>query len=771
MAGNGDPPPGHPDWGVVVHSIANPRESNLTVDHGQCQVPGLSTFGHDDIDRIRRTVGHARWLGVVIAEASKALSSTNAIKSNLQAAQKDARLLLVNEELSEENEPFQMLTPRSSSRTIGSALSVDTAHTCGSTWGPNPGITRDLLSPSIMTVLCWLGPKYAAPLLDFIYAFASDIRSFKMTWLSCPAQSDKLDLTAVDKRAKTLRASPAINSPGAALVHLAKSADDLLHDIIYSVYHAFESRSFCFESIKLAEPIVHVADLIKSEAIQFRDCAASAVVQVQSIIPDLSSLPDIEPNFYDDRSSSWHKNADYAFKKISFPSFSGNRGDQLSELRWHKYQSDILHARTRCSQLSENQVVQHLMTSFDRTEQHFTIAQQAALRPDCTVRQWLETIRDFYFTSGQFRHNIERAWQSYNPEESADFNELMHHIKEYYRLIFLDYPHMPGKQSRLDFACILFTKLQKLMQQSSMSPLSSTLNMFMPLSQLLTKFNDELRPAMNENTERADVTATAFIEWTVTQLLQVRESANTVRRYNLDSTENRFDYARLRNKRKPTGPPPPPPPPNAKLQAAAASLHTPNNSGHSVQPTQPPPRARVGHIPDLKEMCHTTDEQALRTWVKGLRTLPNVTIDPDFLLALDREFEGNSSSLHVMLAHATDRLPPKVTATAMGCVQTMLRVYFLYAHKQCAICPPCQRSPHKGTHKLCECPTIQRIIPDRPRATFFMDAFNQTRQFTPLPVGYTSKHDKGKRDRYDPTRKDNGNQSKRARNETPHHIR
>ena len=759
------------DWDVVHQSIVDPSDANLSVDHQMSQIPGISSFSREDIDYVRRTTGQMRWLGTVVAEASKSVSSSSS-RSTLLAMQKDARMLLVNEELSEELWPFKTLEPRSSARTIGATLSLGGSDTCMVAWGPGPGPTRNLLSPQGMSLMCWLGTKYAQPLLDFVYAFAKDDRAFKMSFLSCPAQNDMLDMIGVSKRAATLRASPAVNSPGAAIVHLAKIADTHLQEIVYAVFHACESRSFCLDSIKLKIPSVNVSEMVKSEAIQFRDCSSSVVTQVQSTLPDLSSLPDVEPNFIDDRSASWFRSAEYTFKSVKFPAFSGLRSDQLSELRWHKYQSDALHARKHCTHLSERQVIQHLMSSFDRTEQHFTVAQHAAMRPHCTVRQWLETIRDFYFTNGQFRHNIEQAWQSYNVDESADFNELIHHVTEYYRLIFIDYPHMPGRQSRIDFACILFTKLQQLMQPQSTSAVSSTLTMFLPLSQLLVKFNDELKPAMNESTEKADTVATAFIEWSVSQLLQVRESANTVKRFNCVASENRFDYARLKSNRRHT------PPAGKRLQAAAAALQPPDRNS-SVQPPRQPkgPSAssdKPGHIPFLKEMCHTDSLDKFKTRFNEYRQLPGIRRSPDLITAIEKELAGGSTAVHVALSRATRPLPPSVKATPLSVCQAMMRMTHLHPKKQCPLCPNGKGlNQTHPMHPISECPTFNELVPTANREAFFQDAFNQTRQMVPLALPSSSgtrQQDNVKRDRYDPNRK-GSDKSKRPRHDTQQHIR
>lgn len=759
-----------PPWDVIRTSIVERGGSNLSVDHPQCMVPGLSSCPREDIDAIRSATGQIQWLGQVVTEASKAFTGNAAARNSLIAAQGDARLVLVNDVLPDADQPFRLLESRTAARSIGTALSDPTSATCSVAWGPGPGLARDLLSPAAMVVMCWLGPKYSQPLLDFAFAFASSAKQFKMTFLSCPAQSDMLDLISVTKRAATLRSSPAVANPGAALVSLAKVAAAHLEDIVHAVYHSFTSKAICLTPVSHLIPPVNVSELVKSEAVQYRDCTSSAVAQVQSHLPTKSSLPDVEPNFEDDRSVSWFRNAEYTFKSISFPSFHGLRGDQLSELRWHKYQSDVLHARQNCSHLSERQIIQHLMSTSERSEQHFTVAQHAALKPHCTVRQWLETIRDFYFTNGQFRYNIERAWQSYNVDECTDFNDLMHHITEYYRLIFIDYPHMPGKQSQLDFACILFSKLQHLMLSTNASSISGTLVMFMPLSTLLAKFNDDLKPALHECKDKADSVASAFIEWAVGQLLQVRESANTIKRFHVDGSENRFDYARLKTPRKSSAPP------AARKLVAAASVQPAPYNGYRVQHPRPsgpsPPSARPGHIPDLKEMCHTTSLPRFQAWIQEIKQDPRISIMPDFATALDKELAGGDTSLHFVLSHATDPLPTNVAATKLGCCQLLFKVHYLYQHKQCALCPQ-NKGPNKfeGLHKLTDCPVFNRI-PAEPRERFLADVFNRNRQLVPIAPAHSQsgRPDKHKRERYDSARK-GPDTPKRSRAEAPKHVR
>ena len=237
-------------------------------------------------------------------------------------------------------------------------------------------------------------------------------------------------------------------------------------------------------------------------------------------------------------------------------------------------------------------------------------------------------------------------------------------------------------------------------------------------------------------------------------------------------SENTFDYAMMHAKRKPQ--PPQQEKPKLQLQAAAAAIQQAANRGQYVQRQGQSSNNRQGHVPFLRDLTTTTCEASLRRWIAELCELPNITLAPDFVTALQTELAGGDSSLHVSLSHATGPLPPTVTATVVGTTQILVRVYFLFKQKQCGFCPPNRHNPQAATHKLCDCPTFNSLVPPEVRARFFADPFNSQRYLTPLPPTYSHSapaappKDKNKRDRYDPNRKGN-NRPKRARNDN--HIR
>ena len=348
------------------------------------------------------------------------------------------------------------------------------------------------------------------------------------------------------------------------------------------------------------------------------------------------------------------------FDTIRMPAAAALRGDPLAELIWHRYVADIFHARTKCMNLSENQVIQHLSQKIHREHQHFVCAQEAAANQLCTVRQWLDRIRDSYFTSGAFRHKLEHAWTQYQSTNATDFNDLIHHIKTYYQMIFLDFAHLAGKSQLLDFAWIFFSKIQYLMQPGCTTTVANTLRMFLPLSNLVNKMQTVPTPAQNLRRFEVDASAKEFISWIIQQLQQVRESANTAQRYTNLAKEVSIDFARL-GKPKPhfhNGAPP--------LQAAAAvaSIRSSNytnksctascgwnvrcvgvrgdawsvmlspcntNKRNDMQHT-PPNRVRSSNPPRptmvlrLKDYVNTASDADLIMWPHTLLDLPEETI-------------------------------------------------------------------------------------------------------------------------------------------------
>ena len=463
------------------------------------------------------------------------------------------------------------------------------------------------------------------------------------------------------------------------------------------------------------------------------------------------------------------------------PTSSALRRDSLSELQWHTYVSQVLHARSQCMHLSEKQVIQHLTSASQQAAPHIAAAQECASNPYCTVRTWLDCIRDFYFTNGQFRHNIEVGWREYDATTASDFNDIIHHIRTYYRLIFLDYAHMQGELTRLHFAWILFSKMQELMNPTCTSNLSSILRSFFPLSDLLSKMSGQLKPARQQCMESANKIATEFISWSIQQLQEVKENANTARIYTPAVSSRQIDYALLHKSKFRTHdhqqrqdrdkkqrldlkaaaaalPPPPSSNKHQRLQSGQKRTHNQSRGGATKEST-----VTRYHVPELKEHLNCDDPVVFIKWIHQITKDPQ--FDPKLKTRLLKECAGDDSSLHVNLASAPNQLPAHVDPTAMGICKAQLRHYFLFQHKQCLICPVDKSNPAAVNHTAGECGTLRAILSPDQHLKITRDPFNKDNNVTILPPGWNIPD--SKKNRYDPTRK--GPPPKRGR--TDHNIR
>ena len=765
-----EPPPPDATWQDLCLLISSP--DGVDYSTAANQQPGISTQLRVDLDKFRTVIRSVHWFSALVKRASKDFH-----KPLFTVIANDARQVLVQSPLDPGRMPFQPLEGKMTRAEIDAIMSADSALECTVHWGPGHGPLANLLSPATMTALAWLGDHFAAPVLDLAYAFAENYRSFTVAWLKCPFSTSRLDFVAVQTRAAALRTSASVNSPGDAIIALARQAIPVLENVTHAMFHAFLSRDYQKATLMDGVIMVHISEIVTSPAPQYLDCTSPQPTQVQSPLPTSSSLPAVACNFTDEKSSSWFRAAQYTFEAVKMPTSVALRGDSLSELLWHKFQSDVLHARSNCMHLSEKQVIQHLTSKFSRSDQHFSIAQECALSAHCTTRQWLEVIRDFYFTSGQFRFNLERGWHNYKASDATDFNDLIHHIKTYYRLVFLDYTHMQGKLSKLDFAWVLFTKLQHLMQADCRSPISPVIHMFMPLSTLLEQMNGILKPAMTECTDVANQSADRFTSWVVTQLQQVRESANTAKRYTMDTADQHIDYARLS---RPTPSAPPARParqhkPTPQAAAAAAAIPGPPHRSDGMQPQRTPSgpsgapsqAPRQQNIPNLKEHLGDISDHDLRTFIT--RCISAGLFEPALTTALQLELKGGPTSVHGML-EASENLPHFVHPTFRWVTQTLLKMYFLFPFKQCCLCPVNREQPEAAQHPAHQCPTVKRCAPQEAQDRFYAEQFNRQRGISIMPAGHKPRRPLQKRERYDPKRKASHTHPKRAcPNE--HHIR
>ena len=232
-------------------------------------IPGLSSQSRADVDVIRQTFVLMHVLRTVLSLLAKEYH-----KANFEKLSTDARQVLVQQELAPESMPFVSLESRTSRAEMENVLLGEMSGVCTVDWGPRHGLVANLLSPASLALIVWLGNRYGAPLLDMSFAFAKDYQSFSIAWLKCPVDLKGLDLRAVQSRAAKLRASPQVNSPGAAICQLAKAAVETLFDVALSIYHASQGRPGPdLFSKALDTATVHISTVSMSEARQYRDCS------------------------------------------------------------------------------------------------------------------------------------------------------------------------------------------------------------------------------------------------------------------------------------------------------------------------------------------------------------------------------------------------------------------------------------------------------------------------------------------------------------------
>lgn len=727
----------------MLASMSEPGESDMNVANAVNL--GTSSVTPEQLLKVRKVIGSVKWLANGFLQAMK-----HNDRATFTSACADARVLLIEDldEIEKEVDiPLQIPTRKGTVAQFNAALNAPGMTVCTAEWGPELEETKNILAPHICMFLTFLGPLFAKPLVDFAYAFAQDYQSFGLAWINCPVKSEQMALAKTKKRTQEVLSNPSVTSPGGAIVHLAQKCEDVLMNTMYAFFHGCKAGGFDHEGVLApALPAADVSSIFATNAVQYEKCVAPVINQVQSTLPSTSSWPISTPNFVDEPNPNWFRTAEYAFKDITFPTKSLVRGTVMSELTWHKYQHSILHARRSCMNLSEKQVIQHIMKSFSRSDQHFTVAQDTSLRHDCTVRQWLEAIRDFYFTSGQFRMNIEMGWKNLDVTAITDFNALIHKIREYYRLIFVDYQHMRGQMTQLDFAWTLFAKLQQLLATTTASMLSATLRMYFPASVLIGKMKSTLKPAIKECLELQHAAAFRFISWCIEELQQVRETANITQMYSHRDNNTDFDYAMLGQRTTPAHTQ------NNRLQAAAAyqgnSRYQPQGQRNSnfrslMQSNQPPPPPppppapgamvpRGAIPPNISELAYGKDESMLRSMVQQFST--NATYPEKLRKRLSRELTGGPSSIVFLLSRAHSSLPHHVKPTFMCIVQLIFRSRYKYKIQQCWLCPDGRRNgcPPDSNHPAIDCETLKAITHQHDRDAFFADDFNANEELTPF---------------------------------------
>ena len=602
-------------------------------------------------------------------------------------------------------------------------LRAATATTCASNWGPPVGCVRDLLSVSAMAFYTWTGGALAATILDFVYSFSTDAAAWATVWLQCPVDHSHLDFPALALRVTSHRARSTSSSPAAMVSQLATLAVSAIEPIVRSMYTAasilpgttanyFEEQLFRATSAQVAAaPALQYAGIVRSNL-------------VLSSLPHVSSLPLYTPNFTDDSSATWFRSADYFFASIQFPLSDAVRGDASAERKWHHYVGEVLNNRVLCMKLSEAQVIKHLSKGFTRDAMHYQVATEKAMSPDCTVREWMDAIRDFFFTNGQFRMHIEGAWSKYRAGKASSFNDLVHHVRIYYQLIFLDYVDLPGKMSLQDFAWNLFDKLQHLMSPECTSELSATVKMFMPLPDLLQKLTTHLENSHTWPTERANSQAIAFVTWCVDKLNTAKETANTAKRFATFSANHYqgVDFASTSTHTTPTREiqAHTSAPKRGQRQIAMAYTNTqrpgqsrsqfPNNRSTYVQPSAPSSSDTRERIPGLRDARKLPFQQK-QAWLDNTMGSPTVPQWIKDVYAFEVANHNAPFTIHGLAAACRKELPYYLPFTPVAVGIFLLEATFHHRKRVCGICPSSMPDGDRY-HRIADCPTARSIAPE-----------------------------------------------------------
>ena len=747
-------------WNRLQNKLDMVGASNFDVNGPECQVPGASSASVTELDRIRRVYCHlfcmAHLLHAVLKYAPEKLDIlSNGVQQSVGVGRQESEL------------PGRPIVTVESRESMLSAMAYvddnnkDVLNPCFSEWTTVPGLARNLLSPAYMVLYVWIGRGYCPQLLSFPFAFAVCDGEFGSAWDSSPVKTSADMFKFLKEDAHNRRTSAEVNSPGAALVKIAIVLEPKLYTLARAMHNVCLARDLVVEVASRGYEGLVMVDLFKAQAVQYMNCSTPVVTQVQSALPTKTSLPCNTTNFVDDKSSSWFRTAEYVFGSIKMPDIARS-GSAPKQLAWHRYASDVLHARQNCSNLSERQVIQHLSNSITRQSSLYAVSQDARSRSDMTVSMWLDIVRDFYFTSGQFRYHVESSWQQYDITDAKDFNDLIHHIRTYWQLIFLDYFGLDGKQSKIEFACHLFSKLQYLRQHGSHTTLGSVSFMYISTSALVEWWHNKLCPMCKEHESVSNPVGEEFVNWVLTELMRARESANTIQRFSTVQSTT-FDFAKTWYQDKSRAVQPAQGQPVVQPQAPATPRYTRQSASASPQYS-----AAVSVIEEPNS-SNTVQKRRQYVQLEGLNTalkapsheflgwLPKALdtegLCPTFKAKCLKEMEGGPDTLSAALRQA--RNPPRFGTDRASVLKQMLLTHVLYQQKHCPLCP----MPPKGSVPvMCTNRSCKWLANNVPRQVLERGlwANSADEQVVPLSSGQASAapaarpNGKRNRDRYGP---------------------
>jgi hypothetical protein len=605
-------------------------------------------------------------------------------------------------------------------------------------WGPQASTDEEengvseLMAPRVLALCVWLGTKLSKPIVAFLYSLSSDDCAWESMWAH---------------HEFVLNDAPFALSEAVAEVHGRKfttTAEGVLHfaacaiERIRSVYEAMiralgKATGYHSPAPDRIEPHEFAGVEAKFVQVMRRDA-----IQVCSKLPAGSSV-NTQTNFLPSRHNQWFKTAEYHFDKVYLPFQALDAGDVMSELKWHRFATEVLRKRASCLDLSERQVIEHLSRPVHKNTMLHHVVATCLSRDEATVSDWLDAIRDFYFPNGQFRFYVEQGWVQLRVGSLPEFNDLIHHIRTYYQLVFVDYAAMRGKMTRHDFARHLFDKLQHLLTECT-STLSKIVKKFFPLGELLDMFSTHMEQshlAASGSEQDADM----FITWCIERLQRAKTSANSANLYKATATAltSNIDFAsvpkprsdrtmqttslishqtsfaargrgRGRSRGRGHGRGSFSVRPSMQSQSSYPSVHQPVHQSASAPPAIRPPPSRQHlriPVPNLKPAreCTVHEKRAVVEQAK-------LSAPPDLVARFCHEETGPpgtrlSDLCIVMKAHGHAKWLP---TTPPDVNYMLLHSYSFHTHSMCALCP--SNSSTDRLHSLRDCPHRKRLLPD-----------------------------------------------------------
>jgi hypothetical protein len=400
------------------------------------------------------------------------------------------------------------------------------------TWSTATGdsIIHGLMSKAVRLFMLWMGLPLALPLYAMTYCLASSCD----VWLTLLSETHIAYPGAKSEPATVIEAVQGAegSTPAETLRFFAANTNQLLSTFLRAVASAAGTN---FNAIFPQDLPVLLAEDFSTLTTPLLTPKPPMQAQVSSLLTSKPLLSDAPTNFAASTHTQWFKVAEYHFDKVNLPFQALETGDVASELKWHQFSSEVLRKRASCIALSERQVIEHLARPIHRNTMLHKVYSTCLENDKCTVSDFLTAVRDFYFPNGQFRIHVERGWTQLRVGSIAEFNDLLHHIRMYFQLIFTEYAWMRGQMTRHDFARHLFDKLQHLVTECH-STLAKTIQKFFPLAELLDKFSIHLDQTMLWSPERVESEATAFVQWSMERLQKAKMAANTANLYKTTAT-------------------------------------------------------------------------------------------------------------------------------------------------------------------------------------------------------------------------------------------